>query len=133
MADVGYEVVTLNADNKTDLQQSQMHDVILLKPAAIVLDVSLPDMDGIEAKTRQRDTRNPGRSTGHSTGFVGKATRRRAHTTKTHATHAAATRGHGTGAQGADTPSTPAATAALERAGMWRRSPEETFPAPPGC
>lgn len=35
--DVGYEVVTLNADNKTDLQQSQMNDVINLKPAAIVL------------------------------------------------------------------------------------------------
>ncbi|MBM3520180.1 MAG: sugar ABC transporter substrate-binding protein [Alphaproteobacteria bacterium] len=37
MADVGYEVVTLNADNKTDLQQSQMNDTILLKPAAIIL------------------------------------------------------------------------------------------------
>ena len=37
MGDVGYEVVTLNADNKTDLQQSQMNDTILLKPAAIVL------------------------------------------------------------------------------------------------
>ena len=37
MADVGYEVVTLNADNKTDLQQSQMNDTILLKPSAIVL------------------------------------------------------------------------------------------------
>jgi ribose transport system substrate-binding protein len=35
--DVGYDVVTLNADNKTDLQQSQMNDTILLKPAAIVL------------------------------------------------------------------------------------------------
>jgi ribose transport system substrate-binding protein len=34
---VGYDVVTLNADNKTDLQQSQMNDAILLKPAAIVL------------------------------------------------------------------------------------------------
>src|SRR5258705_72985 len=29
---VGYETVTLNADNKTDLQQSQMNDVINLKP-----------------------------------------------------------------------------------------------------
>ena len=29
--------MTLNADNKTDLQQSQMNDVILLKPAAIIL------------------------------------------------------------------------------------------------
>lgn len=37
LGDVGYEVVTLNADNKTDLQQSQMNDTILLKPAAIVL------------------------------------------------------------------------------------------------
>lgn len=34
---VGYEVTTLNADNKTDLQQSQMNDVIALKPKAIVL------------------------------------------------------------------------------------------------
>ena len=37
VGDVGYEVVTLNADNKTDVQQSQMNDVINLKPAAIVL------------------------------------------------------------------------------------------------
>jgi ribose transport system substrate-binding protein len=37
LTDVGYEAVTLNADNKTDLQQSQMNDTILLKPAAIVL------------------------------------------------------------------------------------------------
>jgi ribose transport system substrate-binding protein len=37
MADVGYEVITLNADNKTDLQQSQMNDTILQKPAAIIL------------------------------------------------------------------------------------------------
>ena len=37
LADVGYEVVTLNADNKTDLQQSQMNDTILQKPAAIIL------------------------------------------------------------------------------------------------
>jgi ribose transport system substrate-binding protein len=37
LKDVGYEPVTLNADNKTDLQQSQMNDVIALKPAAIVL------------------------------------------------------------------------------------------------
>lgn len=35
--DVGYEVVSLNADNKTDLQQSQMNDTILQKPAAIIL------------------------------------------------------------------------------------------------
>ena len=37
LKDVGYEPVTLNADNKTDLQQSQMNDVIALKPKAIVL------------------------------------------------------------------------------------------------
>jgi ribose transport system substrate-binding protein len=37
LKDVGYDVKTLNADNKTDLQQSQMNDTILLKPAAIVL------------------------------------------------------------------------------------------------
>ena len=37
LGDVGYEVVTLNADNKTDLQQSQMNDTILQKPSAIVL------------------------------------------------------------------------------------------------
>ena len=37
LKDVGYEVETKNADNKTDLQQSQMNDVILLKPKAIVL------------------------------------------------------------------------------------------------
>ena len=34
---VGYEMKTLNADNKTDVQQCQMNDVIALKPAAIVL------------------------------------------------------------------------------------------------
>jgi ribose transport system substrate-binding protein len=37
LKDVGYEPVTLNADNKTDLQQSQMNDTILLKPKAIIL------------------------------------------------------------------------------------------------
>ncbi|MBN9059551.1 MAG: substrate-binding domain-containing protein, partial [Rhizobiales bacterium] len=37
MKDVGYETVALNADNKTDVQQGQMNDVIALKPAAIVL------------------------------------------------------------------------------------------------
>jgi len=37
LKDVGYEPITLNADNKTDLQQSQMNDVIILKPAAIIL------------------------------------------------------------------------------------------------
>lgn len=34
---VGYDMQTLNADNKTDAQQSQMNDVIALKPAAIIL------------------------------------------------------------------------------------------------
>ena len=33
MGDVGYEVVSLNADNKTDVQQNQIDDVITLKPA----------------------------------------------------------------------------------------------------
>jgi ribose transport system substrate-binding protein len=37
MGDVGYDVKALNADNKTDVQQGQMNDVIALKPAAIVL------------------------------------------------------------------------------------------------
>ena len=37
MKDVGYETVTLNADNKADVQQGQMNDVITLKPKAIVL------------------------------------------------------------------------------------------------
>ncbi len=37
MAQVGYKTETLNADNKTDIQQSQMDTIILLKPAAIVL------------------------------------------------------------------------------------------------
>ena len=37
LKDVGYEAVTLNADNKTDLQQSQMNDTILQKPVAIIL------------------------------------------------------------------------------------------------
>lgn len=34
---VGYEMKTLNADNKTDAQQSQVNDVIALKPKAIIL------------------------------------------------------------------------------------------------
>lgn len=37
MKDVGYEVQSLNADNKADVQQSQMNDVIVQKPAAIIL------------------------------------------------------------------------------------------------
>lgn len=35
--DVGYEPITLNADNKTDVQQSQMDSTILQKPKAIIL------------------------------------------------------------------------------------------------
>lgn len=34
---VGYGLTTLNADNRTDLQQSQMNDVIALSPEAIIL------------------------------------------------------------------------------------------------
>ncbi|MDF0603868.1 sugar ABC transporter substrate-binding protein [Psychromarinibacter sp. C21-152] len=37
LGQVGYEVETLNADNKTDRQQSQMDTAILTDPAAIVL------------------------------------------------------------------------------------------------
>ncbi|MDQ0395290.1 sugar ABC transporter substrate-binding protein [Labrys monachus] len=37
LGQVGYDMKTLNADNKTELQQSQMNDVIALKPAAIIL------------------------------------------------------------------------------------------------
>ena len=37
LGQVGYELTTLNADNKTDLQQSQMNDVIALAPKAIIL------------------------------------------------------------------------------------------------
>lgn len=37
LGQVGYDMQTLNADNKTDVQQSQMNDVIALKPAAIIL------------------------------------------------------------------------------------------------
>ena len=35
--DVGYETVSLDAQNKTDLQQSQINDVIATKPKAIIL------------------------------------------------------------------------------------------------
>jgi ribose transport system substrate-binding protein len=34
---VGYDMKTLNADNKTETQQSQMNDTIALKPSAIIL------------------------------------------------------------------------------------------------
>jgi ribose transport system substrate-binding protein len=37
MGQVGYEVETLNADNKTDIQQGQMDTAILTKPKAIIL------------------------------------------------------------------------------------------------
>ena len=37
MKDVGYEVQTLNADNKADVQQTQINDVLLQKPSAIIL------------------------------------------------------------------------------------------------
>jgi ribose transport system substrate-binding protein len=37
MGQVGYEVETLNADNKTDVQQGQMDTAILTKPKAIIL------------------------------------------------------------------------------------------------
>ncbi len=37
LGQVGYEMTTLNADNKTDAQQTQMNDVIALKPQAIIL------------------------------------------------------------------------------------------------
>ena len=37
MKDVGYDVQTLNADNKSDVQQTQMNDVIVQKPAGIIL------------------------------------------------------------------------------------------------
>src|SRR5829696_6616495 len=37
MGDVGYETVSLDAQNRTDLQQNQMNDVINLKPMAVIL------------------------------------------------------------------------------------------------
>ena len=37
LGQVGYDMTTLNADNRTDLQQSQMNDVIALSPDAIIL------------------------------------------------------------------------------------------------
>ena len=37
LGQVGYDMQTLNADNKTDLQQSQMNDVIALSPDAVIL------------------------------------------------------------------------------------------------
>ena len=43
--------MTLNADNKTDLQQSQMNDVIALKPAAIIL--AAVDFNALEALDRE--------------------------------------------------------------------------------
>lgn len=37
MGDVGYETVSLDAQNRTDLQQNQMNDLINLKPTMVVL------------------------------------------------------------------------------------------------
>ena len=37
MGQVGYKTVTLNADNKTDVQQGQMNDTTLVHPDAIVI------------------------------------------------------------------------------------------------
>lgn len=37
LGQVGYKTITLNADNKTDVQQGQMNDAILLNPDAIVI------------------------------------------------------------------------------------------------
>jgi ribose transport system substrate-binding protein len=37
MGDVGYETVSLDAQNRTDLQQNQMNDLINLKPSMVVL------------------------------------------------------------------------------------------------
>lgn len=37
MADVGYEVVALDGQNRTDLQLNQIDDVINLKPSAVIL------------------------------------------------------------------------------------------------
>ena len=54
LKDVGYETITLNADNKTDVQQSQMNDTILLKPAAIILAASEATRPRITPKMRER-------------------------------------------------------------------------------
>ena len=37
MGDVGYETVSLDAQNRTDLQQNQMNDLLNLKPTMVVL------------------------------------------------------------------------------------------------
>ena len=60
LKDVGYETVTLNADNKTDLQQSQMNDVINLKPKAIIL--AAVDFNALAAVDREGARR---RHSGH--------------------------------------------------------------------
>ncbi|MGI9331704.1 MAG: sugar ABC transporter substrate-binding protein [Gammaproteobacteria bacterium] len=46
MADVGYEVVSLDGQNRTDLQLNQLDDVINLKPKAVVL--AAVDFDAIK-------------------------------------------------------------------------------------
>jgi ribose transport system substrate-binding protein len=51
MKDVGYKTTTLNADNKTDVQQGQMNDVIKTKPAAIIL--AAVDFNAIKPQIEQ--------------------------------------------------------------------------------
>ena len=46
MKDVGYELVSLNADNKTDVQQGQMNDILNLKPKAVI--VAAVDFDAMK-------------------------------------------------------------------------------------
>lgn len=46
MADVGYEVVSLDGQNRTDLQLNQLDDVLNLKPAALIL--AAVDFDAIK-------------------------------------------------------------------------------------
>ncbi|MBZ0227457.1 MAG: sugar ABC transporter substrate-binding protein [Bauldia sp.] len=47
MADVGYEVVSLDGQNRTDLQLNQIDDVVNLKPAAVIL--AAVDFDAAKA------------------------------------------------------------------------------------
>ena len=46
MADVGYEVVSLDGQNRADLQLNQIDDVINLKPAAVIL--AAVDFDAVK-------------------------------------------------------------------------------------
>lgn len=68
LGQVGYETVTLNADNKTDLQQSQMNDVIALKPSAIVL--AAVDFNALQPSIEQARAAGvpAGRPTGRGAG-----------------------------------------------------------------